>query len=107
MQAFLGDRRLRVLDRIVDLAYFQQPREEFSVRLNGAKWWVEFQSMPRDFFSPQLIIIHTSRTIPSHLSYFKKINFAVTSFKKKNKNYVKIFAYPGLGPEGSIIYPLC
>lgn len=42
MQAFLGDRRLRVLDRIVDLAYFQQPREDFSVRLNGAKWWVEF-----------------------------------------------------------------
>lgn len=64
MQAFLGDRRLRVLDRIVDLAYFQQPREEFSVRLNGAKWWVEFLSTPRDFFSPQFIIINTSLTVP-------------------------------------------
>lgn len=38
MQAFLGERRLRALDQIIDFAYFQQPKEDFSIGLIGAKW---------------------------------------------------------------------
>jgi hypothetical protein len=38
MQAFLGERRLRALDQIINFDYYQQPKEDFSISLIGAKW---------------------------------------------------------------------